>query len=70
MSQECPAAGGRLTEDLGIQHEKFYCTMIVNETEFPGTIFVAPTMERRHGLYRGDFPVAQITRNVLDLLGQ
>jgi hypothetical protein len=60
------ASGGKLNEDLGINQDKFYCTMAVNETEFKGTIFVAPTIEWAHGLYRDTSCVAQITRNVLN----
>ena len=63
------AAGGQLNEDLGIHKDKFYCTMAVNETEFKGTVLVAPTMEWGHGLYGDDGRVAQITRNVLNRLG-
>jgi len=62
------AAGGRLNEELGITHDRFYCTMAVNETEFSGTVFTAATMEWAHGLYRDGSPVAQITRNVLNRL--
>ena len=64
------AAGGRLNEELGIRHDKFYCTMAVNESEFRGTVFTAATMEWGHGLYRDNSAVAQITRNVLDRLSR
>ena len=51
---------------MGIEYEKFYSTMAINETEFTGAIFVAATMEWSHGLYReGCSPVSTITRNVL-----
>ena len=62
------AAGGQLNEDLGIHKDNFYCTMAVNETEFEGTVFVAPTIEWAHGLYRDTSCVATITRNVLNRL--
>ena len=64
------AAGGRLNEDLGIRHDKFYCTIAVNESEFKGAVFTAATMEWGHGLYRDRSPVAQITRNVLNRLSR
>jgi len=64
------AAGGTLNKDLGIQHDNFYCTMAINETEFRGTVFTAATMEWAHGLYRDDSPVSRITRNVIDRLTQ
>lgn len=60
------AAGGFLNQDLGLTHDRYYCTMTVNETEHAGNVFVAPTIEWAHGLYRDHSPVAQITRNVLD----
>ncbi len=63
------AAGGRLNEEMGIHHDAFHCTMAVNETEFPGTVFTAATIEWCHGLYRDDSPVPVITRNVLNRLG-
>jgi len=63
------AAGGRLNEEMGIRHENFYCTVAVNETEFPGTVFTAATIEWCHGLYRDGSAVSRITRNVLDRLG-
>ena len=62
------AVGGPLNEDLGIRHDRFYCTMAINETEFRGTVFTAATMEWAHGLYRDSSPVAHITRNVLKRL--
>ena len=46
-----------------------YATVAINETEFPGTIFNAATIEWGHGLYRDDSAVAAITRNVLNRLG-
>jgi len=64
------AAGGQLNVDLGIKHDKFYCTMAINENEFKGTVFTAATMEWGHGLYRDSSPLAQITRNVLDRLSR
>jgi hypothetical protein len=64
------AAGGRLNTDLGIHQDQFYCTVAINETQFPGTIFTAATIEWAHGLYRNTGPVSQITRNVLDRLGR
>jgi hypothetical protein len=45
-----------------------YATVAINETEFPGTIFNAATIEWGHGLYRDDSPVSLITRNVLNRL--
>jgi len=60
------AAGGTLNEQLGIHHDKFYCTMAVNETEFSGSVFTAATMEWGHGLYRDNSPASAITRNVID----
>jgi hypothetical protein len=47
-----------------------YATIAVNETEFPGTIFNAATIEWGHGLYRDNSVVAQITRNVLNRLAR
>ena len=64
------AAGGPLNEDMHIEHENFYCTMAVNETEYEGTVFAAATMEWAHGLYRDNSAVAQITRNVLHRLAR
>ena len=46
-----------------------YATVAINETEFPGTIFNAATIEWGHGLYRDNSPVAVMTRNVLDRFG-
>jgi hypothetical protein len=46
-----------------------YGTVAMNETEFPGTIFNAATIEWGHGLYHDDSTVVTITRNVLNRLG-
>ena len=43
------AAGGFLNEDLGISHDRFYCTMAINESASKGTIFTAATMEGAKG---------------------
>ncbi len=56
--------------DCGIDLDRFYATVAVNETEFKGTVFTAGTIEWAHGLYRNGGPVSQITRNVLDRLGK
>ena len=63
------AADAGLNKALGISHDRYYCTMAINESEFAGTVFTAATIEWAHGLYREDGPVAQITRNVLNRLG-
>ena len=64
------AADAGLNRDLGLHQDRFYSTVAVNETEFTGTIFTAATIEWAHGLYRNNELVPQITRNVLDRLGQ
>jgi hypothetical protein len=46
-----------------------YATVAINETEFPGTIFNAATIEWGHGLYRDKSSVAVMTRNALDRFG-
>ena len=58
-----------LNKALGIHHDRYYCTIAVNESEHEGTVFTAATIEWAHGLYRDDSPVSQITRNVLNRLG-
>lgn len=68
------AASGGLLEKVGLRlrdpvgEADAYATIAINETEFPGTIFNAATIEWGHGLYRDDSPVAVITRNVLNRL--
>ena len=57
-----------LNSELGIFHDGFYATMAINESEFPGTVVTAATIEWAHGLYREEGTVSQITRNVLDRL--
>ena len=59
-----------LNQQLGIHHDRYFSTVAVNETEFKGTVFTAATIEWAHGLYRNHGPVSQITRNVLNRLGQ
>ena len=58
-----------LNKALGVRHDRYYCTIAVNESEYEGTVFTAATIEWAHGLYRDDSPVSQITRNVLNRLG-
>ncbi len=64
------AVDAGLNRDLGIHQERFYSTVAINETEFPGTVFTAATIEWAHGLYRDAGAVSQITRNVLNRLGR
>jgi hypothetical protein len=56
--------------DMGIQYDRYYGTLAVNETEFKGTVFVAATIEWSHGLYRNGGTVSRITHNVLRRLGR
>jgi hypothetical protein len=59
-----------LNRDLGVEQERFYSTVAINESQFAGTVFTAATIEWAHGLYRDATAVAQITRNVLNRLGK
>ena len=63
------AADHGLNKALGVHHDRYYCTIAVNESEYEGTVFTAATIEWAHGLYRDDSPVSRITRNVLNRLG-
>ncbi len=58
-----------LNQILGIEQDRYYSTVAINETEFKGTVFTAATIEWSHGLYRNRGAVSQITRNVLNRLG-
>lgn len=60
------ASGGILNQELGLNHDRYYCTVACNETEFDGNVFCASTIEWGHGLYRDESAVAVITRNVLN----
>jgi hypothetical protein len=70
------AAADGLLAKQGVKHREpkgeahAYATVAINETEFPGTVFNAPTIEWGHGLYRNDCVVSKITRNVLNRLAK
>jgi hypothetical protein len=68
VASQVPPPSKKLREANG--EADAYATITINESEFPGTVFNAATVEWAHGLYRDDSVVATITRNVLNRLGR